>query len=385
MFAIIIPTVGITSIVLFANVNTIRIPSSKILDKATYQKILKDQNLEKSPTIDYYSLANSNYTILDLVTGNTNVDYCFFFFGSDAYPSTAKALYGWEEPVPNSTYIDPVNYETSLMLNLYDLFFNDANKQKLEDYGVANINPVFYNYVDISFNKNTLEGDRLLNKRAYSMPGSFYPNGSKEPVLGTSNVWKVGNDIANPRYENVVSTTTYNYEPTNDYYEFRPNDGTDTKTEKVYFRDQDVVRNYQKISTFLTNFGNKNNFTFNNTGTLLVIKKDGNDVSYLALTDFALSINKLLVQIIKFFNPDSPISDDEEIVPGNGEDSGNNQEGEGSTTNEPTTFESYKPKSFINSTHIMTDYSYTIVNENYYTIANLIDNDEVLVANRNQY
>lgn len=374
MFATIISAAAITSVALFSNVNTIKLPSVKVLTKQNYNDILKTQKVDKGPSIDYYSLANSSYNVLDIAKANTiSSNYYFFFFGSDAYTSTTKALYGWEQAVPQSTYLDPVKFENSIMLNLYDLFFNEANKTKLSDYGIQNINPTFYSYVDVSFNQSTIEGERLLNYRAYAFPGSYYPNGSRTPVIGSSNQWRIGTDIANIRYENVVSTTNYSYEPKVDsYYEFRPNDGEDTKYEKVYFRNQDYVKNYNITSQFMKNYGSAKGFTFNDTGTLLAVKEEGSTVSYLAFNDFSLSINKILIDIIKFFNPDSTISDNEEVV-------GDGSTGDGST-GESTTPETFSDSHFEHE-YITTPYSYTLITENSKDIIDFLYQDAIVVKN----
>ncbi len=318
---------GSLAIGLFCNVNTIKFPTVNILTSSLYNQIKSKQNNEnnKNVFIDYASLPGTNYSILDVLKGTrsiSNGNY-MFYYGSDAYNSTAEALYGWDEPIPYKSYEDQTRSVDSLMLTLYDFFYNSENSSLIKQYGLNNISPTFLNYIDMSATRDTIDSQALLNDRMYNMPNTYFPEGNTENIGGVSKVWKIGDDVANPQYLPVVKNTNFDYRPNNSYYEFRPDNKEDTKYQKIYFRNQDVVRSFQLMGSLCEKIANELGVAFNKEGTLFLIRYANNSWSYSSITSFN-DVETNFKNIIKFYNPDIKLDDDEIVSPDNNNSSGGN-------------------------------------------------------------
>ncbi len=321
-------TAGLT-IGLFCNVNTIRFPTVNILTSRSFNDAKKQQKLtndNKNVSIDYASLPGTNYSVLDVLKGTqliSNGNY-MFYYGSDAYVQTAKALYGWDETFPDISYEVPVRSVDSLMLTLYDFFYNSNNSTLVNQYGLSNIKPTFLNYIDVCATRDTIDGQALLNDRMYNLPNTYYPIGNTQDIVGVSRVWKVGNDIANPQYLPVVKNTTFDYKPNNSYYEFRPDDKENTPYQKVYFRNQDVVKNFQLMGSLCEKFANELGVSFNKEGTLFLIRYNSNNSwSYSSITSFN-DVTTNFKNIVKFYNPDIKLDDDQIVSPDNNDSNNSN-------------------------------------------------------------
>lgn len=267
-----IMTAGITSAVVFSNINTTQRPYAKVLTRENYLAIRQSQNLtgdnNYKANINYATLPNTNYSLTDLLTTNHPQDKAFMLtIGSQAYASTNLLLNGLNNTWDNGGNANIEGIKDSLMLRLYDQYF-------MQD---TSLNMQFYNYIDVVDTKEYSDAAKLLNKRKTSF-GERDVNASREE----SNYWKVLNDKGqwDPTSKNiqlvVKNSATFNYTPsTSTYYEFRPDDKHDTEYQKIHFRNDDRTRTFLDSVDWMANYASKNlSSSITKEGSLLCVKYD---------------------------------------------------------------------------------------------------------------
>lgn len=296
---------GVTAAVEFSNLNTKKFPTVRILTKESFNSIKSAQSdpnnkvINKGVDINYYTLSGSNYSTLDIVKGIKR-NY-MFFFGSEAYLETTKPLYGWDKPYASGQGA-PIQYSNSLMQNLYDLFL--TQNQEAIDFGIQNVDPIFLSYIDICSTKEIKTNEQIFYDRFLNMGDRNY-NGSEDKSPDHSREWIVNaDDSQKTQYVPVISgAASYNYAPEPATYQFRPNNLPDTQYETIYFRDQTIVKNYNDIGDFFTNYLSQNyGISFNKKGTLLCVKYENNNWSFKTLTGFG-DVKNDVIDIVKFYNP----------------------------------------------------------------------------------
>lgn len=264
-----IATAGVTSAVVFSNVNNTQRPYAKVLTKENYLAIRKSQNLTSDnyrANINYATLPNSNYSLTDLLTTNHPQDQAFMLtIGSQAYAPTNLLLNGLNNTWENSGNANIEGIKDSLMLKLYDQYL-------MQD---TSLNMQFYNYIDVVDTKEYADAAKLLNKRKTSY-------GETAVDREDSNYWQVLNDKGqwDPTTNNiqlvVKNSANFDYTPnTSTYYEFRPDNKYDTEYQKIYFRNDDHTRTFVDSVAWMSNYASRNlSASLTQEGSLLCVKYD---------------------------------------------------------------------------------------------------------------
>ncbi len=317
---------GITAAVEFSDISKQNSPYLKVVTKETYQQLMQQQgvntsNVATTPvSIDYGSLPTSGVNFIDLLSQNKIKGNSFIItVGSEAYSQTRKILY-------DANAVDNIDFSTnisssSLMLKLYDLFYNDRgadNKHNVvAEYAKS---MTFYSFIDIAYSTKTQAASQLLWQRA-TQEGDKFPetiyNGSENPLtgqdqvaMGQSKLWTVPvkkestktQDLPVVKSSSGSSTVNFVYEPTDAYYEYRPDNKLDTKYEKVYFRDQKEVSLYNDTISWASSYASSflPGAEFSAQGSVVCAKK--NDKGQWLFKSFTTASDSTLDDIISFYD-----------------------------------------------------------------------------------
>lgn len=270
--AIGVTATGITSAVVFSNIDNITAPFTRVLRKSDYDAIRSAQGA-KNINIDYATLPTSSETIVDLLTTkNPNKSPFMFTVGSQAYANTNLLLNGVNDDWDNGGNADIVPPSSSLMLDLYDLFYSGKNAK------LSSIDMSFFSYIDIVSTKNYKEAEELLTYRKNNL-GDLPPTNLDGDLLG-SNVWNVLNsngnlDPAAPDLQPVVRDgAKFIYYPNYDaFYEFRPNNKHDTEYERIYYRRDAKTREFLDATAWINSYSTNNmGLPFAREGSLFCAK-----------------------------------------------------------------------------------------------------------------
>ncbi len=282
---------GITAAVTFAGVEKQSTPFLRVVTKETYLH-LKDKQGITSPTqpvvIDYGSLPTSGVSFMDLLTTNIDANAFIITTGSQAYKQTRSILYDSDANETLTTIAD----SSALMLKLYDLFYNENNdRHNLVENYASSMN--FYSFIDIVLTKETDDAANLLHKRRTQMGDKFpEPTGADDKTgedlvaSGRSKLWEVPIEKESTKTEDlpVVKTSSgtdivaFDYKPTDAYYEFRKDNKIDTEYEKVYFRNQNYVKQYKDTINWASSFSSSflTGASFSDEGSVVCAKKQDN-------------------------------------------------------------------------------------------------------------
>lgn len=302
IFGVTVVAGGITAACAFANFNNVDTPYVKVLTKNNYLDVKKSQTAAgvANVNINYAALPTANKNLVNVLTTDNLPSNAFMLtLGSYAYGTTKKMLNG------SDTITSPDLENTdSLMLDLYDEFFNDRWNS---------LNMQFYSYIDVVDTTTYYQAAQVLHERkqigdvARADPNNFLSS-TRWNVLNENGNLDIGERNLVPV---VLNGDTYNYAPdTTTYYEWRPDNKYDTEYEKVYFRNDDATRTFIDSTTWASTYAtNVLDTTISKEGTLLCGKydTDTNTWSYLAFTslnDFATDNTTTLKKIQDFYNPE---------------------------------------------------------------------------------
>ncbi len=367
-------TAGGLTIGLFVDMIPGNYANVRMFDKNTYNAWKANKKLK----INYATLPTSKYSFRDILDNPKSVNggNFLFFFGSQAYKATNNMLWGYNQDFANSQGETPI-YEQAIMQKVYDAFWGSDN----EALGLSKINPIFLNYVDIVEKQSLFDAWNLKKERASTLgnyeTNIFYPNkpntipatnpdntpilpGDEQPkpewiktdknghkyfIDPISNYkyqqdakndniwyfidqfnWSVGEGLDAQKIPVVKGASfgnsdfvDFDFTPNLEtFYEWRPNDGKDTKYEKVYYRNDDSVKNflynYNFIETYVKNVYNVSGV--NKEGMLLCARnlnpKDyTNEITnpfeiriFSGINADQTAVGNTLDQIIRFYNPD---------------------------------------------------------------------------------
>lgn len=305
---------GITTAVIFSNVNSFEAPYLKVLTKENYENIKSKQNDTKSPLINYEALPTSNISFTNILKQENLGDLNAFIItvGSQAYAQTNSMLFGQNKEFSEiNSYM--VN-SSALMLKLYDLFYNEKSEHHNLISEYSNIQ--FFSFLDILTNKDISAAEYLLEYRRTKLGQSPDNANPDDDTYNASNVWKVTNpDTSTVETLPVVKSSSgnsnfyFDFSPTDAYYQFLPNNEYGTEYEKVYFRNQEHVSLFNNtinwVNEYATNY--LENFSLSSQGSIVAAKKtDG------IWTFRTFSYDSTIDDIISFYNPDS--ANDEETT-----------------------------------------------------------------------
>lgn len=296
---------GITSAVVFSNINNITAPFVRVLTKSDYEQIKAAQGT-KNININYATLPTSSETVVDLLTSKSPEKNAFMFtVGSQAYANTNLLLNGINKEWDDGANPDIFVPSGSLMLDLYDAFYS-GNYPKL-----SSINMSFFSYIDIVSTKNYQEGLDVLNYRRTQL-------GNVDPEItignGESRLWNVLNtkgnlDPAAPNLQPVVKDgSKFIYYPNYDsFYEFRPNDKHDTQYERIYYRRDAKTKEFLDATSWVNTYATSNlNVPFAREGSLFCAKYNSltsawEFKSFIGTDEFQNGRNKTVEEIINFY------------------------------------------------------------------------------------
>lgn len=307
--AIGVTATGITSAIVFSNINNITAPFTRVLRKSDYNAIRSAQGV-KNINIDYSTLPTSSETVVDLLTtSNPNKSPFMFTVGSQAYANTNLLLNGlngdWGgTPIDGNTDIYPPS--SSLMLDLYDLFYSGENPK------LSSIDMSFFSYIDIVSTKNYKEAEELLTYRKHNLGDLYTVN---NPTQADSQSWNVLNSKGNldptaPDLQPVVRDgAKFIYYPNYDaFYEFRPNNKYDTEYERIYYRRDPKTREFLDATAWINSYSiNNMSLPFAREGSLFCAKYNPTISgwefkSFVAADDFGKNRNATLFDITNFYS-----------------------------------------------------------------------------------
>ncbi len=362
-------TAGGLAIGLFVDMIPDNYANVRMFDKNTYNAWKQNEKLK----INYANLPTSRYSFRDILDNPKSVNggNFLFFFGSQAYKATNSMLWGFNSDFVNSQGEPPV-YENAIMQKVYETFWGEDAAAL----GVDKIDPIFLNYVDIVEKQSLFDAWDLKKQRASSLGNFetqiFYPNKPNQTPSSTTPQtppgvtdsdtsyrspdgflykksekikgcwyyidtfkWAVGEGIdvqgvpvvKGASSGDPASFTSFDFTPNVDsFYEWRPNDQKDTEYEKVYYRNDDSVKNflynYNFIDTYVNNVYKTSGV--NKEGMLLCVR-NLNPKNY--TTEFSnpfqvrifsginpdqQTVGNTIDEIIKFYNPDYSPDDNNE-------------------------------------------------------------------------
>ncbi len=315
---------GITAAVHFSNISQQTTPYLRVLTRETYNRMKAQQGLAGTDnktvpvvSIDYGALPTSGVSFMDALTQDKISGNAFIITtGSEAFPQTRKMLYG-QEPGNNGEGNKVQSLDASAtMLQLYNLFYNPENENYIDVEQYAD-SMTFYSFMDIVYCQKVIEAENLLQYRRTQL-GNKDPepqgddSGKALVAKGYSRLWSVPVKDEESKKEDlpVVKSSSgsaekidFNYEPTNAFYEFRPNNGIDTKYEKVYFRDQQEVNLFNDTLSWASSFAGTylsgDGLSFTKEGSLICAKKEDGIWKFKGFLDFG---SETLASIIDFYS-----------------------------------------------------------------------------------
>ncbi|MGL4951654.1 MAG: hypothetical protein ACRC4L_01565 [Mycoplasma sp.] len=306
--ALVVTAVGVTSGVVFSNINNVTTGYVSIFTKEEYKRIMAEQSslTNKNYNIDYNALPKTNIKVSDLITGNHSKKQGFIFtLGSQAYSQTNLLLNGNENDFTGNEMVPTTN---SLMLSLYDEVFNN---NKITDYDVN-----FYSYLDIVNKKEYLNAANLLHTRKTTL-GDLEPDGYPSENTLESNRWQVLNEkgVWDPATNNVQPVVkngkNFDFTPnTKSFYEFRKDAKHDTDYQKVYFRNDEPTRLFESSMDWLQSYANNDRFpvSVSNQGSVITAKYENSKWVFSSFSSSSLfkkdSIESTIESITDFFTKD---------------------------------------------------------------------------------